>query len=344
MPVEPLRDGLCTAPRATPLTIVTRDAGGHTKYSEYTVRQELCDPAEAPVWQPLTLGSLGGLSSIDETNRVIHLPPLAGAEIIAPEGMKSLGSGLRNRYTYLFAYTEENYSWLGYTEAIVMENPSNPGERSGRALLPADVPSTPCCYATSSSNLGGTPRTGYLLYHGINTSGEQVTERWTVIQDATLDESHLAADADISLLVKPERELRLSGDTVYINYGTLDAFEYQTYLNLRDNPTAQTRVEHMLNIMGYTITAKGIGNRPMYATTATDWIRVAYTTAADGTDRIIIRPLAYPPYGTANTDADGNTTVTVLPTETRSGSVTLHLRNGKTRTLVLRQEAITIEN
>lgn len=159
--------------------------------------------------------------------------------------------------------------------------PVKPGGR----ICPSSTPtsgSQPCYYATTSSNLGGTPRTGYLLYHGINTSGEQVTERWTVIQDATLDESRLAADADITLLVKPERELRLSGDTVYIDYGTFDANEYKNYLNLRDNPAAQKKLEHTLNIMGYTITAKGSGNRPMYATTATDWIRVANTTADDG--------------------------------------------------------------
>ena len=140
--------------------------------------------------------------------------------------------------------------------------------------------------------------------------------------------------------MKPERELRLSGDTVYIDYGTFDANEYKNYLNLRDNPAAQKKLEHTLNIMGYTITAKGSGNRPMYATTATDWIRVANTTADDGTDRIIIRPLAYPPDGTVNEDSS----VTILPTETRFGSVTLHLRDGKTRTLVLWQEAMTISN
>lgn len=323
-PTDSGRDGLCSTPRGTPLTIVTRDAGGRTKYSEYTIRQELCDPADAPASQPLTLGFLGNLGSIDEANRIIHLPPLAGAEIIAPEGKKTMGR-LGKQYSYFFAYPKENYPWLEYTEAIAAEDQTY---------------TRYCCYSTSSSNLGGTPRTGYLLNRSINTDDEQVTERWTVIQDATLDESLLAADVDISLLVKPERELHLSGDTVYIDYGTLDAFAYRSYLDLRDTPSAQTRLEYMLDIMGNTITAKGIGNRPMYATTATDWIRIASGTDDDGTDRIIIRPLAYPPYGTTNDDGS----VTTQPTETRFGTVTLHLRDGKTRTLVLRQEAITIEN
>lgn len=326
------------SPRETTITCVVKDAAtGKPKYIEYIVRQEPCDTENAPATNTLTLGALATIGSIDASKRIIHLPPVAGAQVIASNGCIYTSNDENPSITLLATYTEENYPWLQYNQIQTYGDTPVTRAQSRAADTAEEIP---CSYTTTSPNLGGTPRTGYLISRTLNPdTGEISDERWTVIQDATLDNNLLADDVNITLTKKPERELRISGDTVYMNFGVpIDDITYKIYLELRDNPAAQDRLEHTFSQLEQNIaTLTGSGGRVAYATTNTEWILIPHTRT-DEEENIFIRVKPHLPDG----KLEGEQVVTV-PTPDRYGTVVVHLRDGKTRTLTIRQIASVVE-
>lgn len=328
-------------PRETVLTLVTRGADGQIKYTEYTIRHELADIANAPAAIVPQLGGLASLGSIDVTNRIIHLPPVAGAEIIVPDA-QTLTGDIRNRVMHQFAYTEKEYSWLEYKERPNFIEDTEELLSAGTPQLRAlDIPRTAIYYYTAENNIGGTPRTGYLTTRALDDSDPanpaDITTRWTIIQDATIDESRLADDVSFKLKVKPERELRVSGDTVYVNYGSTDQFAFDAYLKYLATPIPQLwdRLNHAI-LPERVITLRGTANDLAYATSDKDWLRVYHLTGTDGKNEIVVSPRFYLPTGK---NPDG----TPYHESPRFGTFTVHLRDGKTRTFVVRQKVYEIE-
>ena len=295
-------------PREAVITIVTRDGGGYNKYTEYTVYQEYYNPTHAAAAFIINIQPFAALASVDNANRVIHLPPLPYINLeFLPD----------NNISFAFpqTYPEEDYPWIDI---------NNNG---------LNVPYL--MYTTNSGN-NGEERTAYLRVRtrkNGDPASPVVTNRWTVIQDAMPNDALLATGHTLQLRLLPEKELRLEGDTIYMNHGNYHSEYYNIYLQYLANPDNEAlkkRLEHALNSYldnldiednNTCLSVVGTNGIPAFVTSNDDWVRVTYTSD----DQIIVFPQAYLPPAIDQKIPD------------RIGSFTVHMQGGKTKTYYMKQ-------
>lgn len=320
-------------PCTTPITFVYRQ-DGKTCYKTYQLTAIRYFRSEYPAaYTMMADGYWQTHIRIDVTRHAVYLPPFAGATCLPVV----TSEGKHTPVASDFSYVSEDCGWFA------------PGKISmGGKII--SVGNKYKEYTTLEENRSGAARETGLVVNTYDGTTE-TADRWTVVQETEYDKSLLARDASVTLPLKSAEELRMEGNVItrgpeIINGGVIRISESQTislgwgyedYLNsvtLGDRQKVTYYKEHLAYIKSrceWVFCAGSVytpDSSPVVVTTDAPWLSYSYMSDETGRWCVKLYTDVYFP--------ETYSEIGDLPI--RSGTVTVELRDGRTKTYVVRQE------
>ena len=317
-------------PLSVPVNFVYQK-GGKPCFREYTVCLEpaaAVSPALASV-EVSGVGLMKDLCRVDPDTRVIRLPAFGGAtfEVRGREAATRAIDDPVQGYLQCFALAD--YDWLK------------------RVRMSGSIASY--FYFQADENTTGQPReaTFRAQYLDAGNADAPVEIDWRVVQEAHPDPARMADDVEVKLPLREAGQLRMEGDEIRVamhdpislgdGVGNSISF-YDGYIQTlreRGAAAAEKEVEAVKERVSYGKTDENspwcVGllypalSAPVEVTAGASWLHVGYPATAPCVS------LKADPYLPVSVDEIGKLTA-------REATVTVRLRDGKTRELTVRQE------
>ena len=317
-------------PHTVPVSFVSRTADGKLCFDTYELTVDVDPPwtsweEKSPVKAVIVgEGYWRSLVRVDDVAHTVHLPSVSDVAF-------SVRGYQQNQQPAAFtsAYLSRDCGWLEWG----MEDATDKDKH----------------FTVSLANFTGEDRVTELITGFYNeNSPTKMEQPWTVVQESGYDENLLAADALLKLPLREQEELWMTGNVIGrsgLSIGDLvgSAEVYGRYVELVNSGGDVSTVEAIQKKLAEELEKRSDANgdkgdivgyiypsdsSPVEVTTDVPWINITYKL--DATDRLcaVLDLTLYLP-----------TTREALEKQAvRSGTVTVHLRGGRTQTYIIRQE------
>lgn len=321
-------------PHTVPVSFVSRTTEGTLRFDTYELTVDVDPPisnmaGQHPVKVAVTAeGYWQSLVRIDTDAHTIHLPSVPDVSF-SVRGYKEDGTPA----SWTSAYLSRDCSWLGQSQRMQ--------SRAGAEIADDKL------FMVSAANLTGSARATELItgtYDG--TASAKIEQPWDVVQESGYDENLLAADALLELPLMEQEELSMTGNVISRSGFPITFFSdfYSQYTaairagNLSTAEAIRERIAFSLKNLENSDGEKGdvvayiypSGSSPAEVTADVSWINITYKKDDTGRLYVVLDLELYLPM---TAEAIDNPVA-------RSGTVTIRLNGGRTRTYIIRQEQI----